>query len=114
MAESHTHRLTAKITLVKAVELIASDRFKDSTKKPVRWVLKINPEASKILLRVAGANPNAGWQVLFSCDALSLYGSQIPLAYKGYCAEILDAFIGFVIARDPELIRWVDKNRKSL
>jgi hypothetical protein len=106
-------RITSKTTLNKALELIASDQFRDTDKKPVRVYLKIDPGAAKILLNIVGLDANRGWAVLRGCDAMSLYGSQIPLAFNGYCAGELEIFAAFAEARKDSMARWVDKQRET-
>lgn len=102
-------RITSKTTLAKAVELIASDQLRDTTKKPVRIYYKVDPAAAQILLRIAGKDYNQGWQVLLGCDALSLYGSQIPLACNGFCAGNETIFASLAASHSEDMTRWLDK-----
>jgi hypothetical protein len=110
--KSTPQRITLKTTLVKAVELIASDYLRDISKKPVRWYYKLDPEAAKILMHIASQDANLGWRVLRNCDNLSLYGSQIPLAFVGYCLDSEEKFVYLVTTGNRDMVKWVDKQRR--
>lgn len=106
-----SRRISSKTSLAKAVELIASNQFRDETKKPARPYFKVDPAAAKIMIRVTANNPVQAWPVLLGCDAMSLYGSQIPLAFEGYCLGDYNRFIEQVANRHEDIVRWVDKQR---
>lgn len=108
------HRIQSKTSLAKAVELIASDKAQDSTKKPVRWYFKIDRDAARILLQITGIDANQGWQVLRSLDDMNLYGSQIPLAFNKFCQGDQDKFVVNATSRNMEMARWVDKQRETI
>lgn len=99
----------SKLSLARAVELIASDQLRDTTRKPVRIYYKVCNEAAKILLQITSKDPNRGWLVLLGCDAMSLYGSQIPIAFNGYCGGEEEAFATFAFYRKEAMVRYVDK-----
>ena len=106
-------RINSKTTLAKAVELIASNQLRDTTKKPVRIYYKVDPDGTRILLRIAGQSFEQGWQVLMGCDAMSLYGSQIPLAYNGFCAGNQAVFASFAANRNEDMTRWLDNQKEE-
>lgn len=108
-----TNRISSKTTLAKAVELIASNQFRDETKKPARPYFKIDPEAAKILIRITAIHPSQAWPVLMGCDALSFYGSQIPLGFNGFCLGSEETFISQVAERHEDMVRWVDLKRSQ-
>jgi hypothetical protein len=58
-------------------------------------------------------NPSQAWQVLMGCDAMSLYGLQVPLAFNGFCLGNEAIFISQVANRHEEIVRWIDKQRKD-
>lgn len=105
-------RIQSKTTLVQAIELIGSDKIKDSSKKPARWVFVADRLAQQILLKVVGPDANTGWRVLRALDNISMYGSQIPIAFNDYCIGQPDLFIKYVLEQDNGMIRWVDKQRQ--
>jgi hypothetical protein len=105
-------RIRSKTTLIQAIEIIASDRIKDSSKKPARWVYRPHAQAQRILLKVIAPDANIGWQVLRSLDNMNMYGDQIPLAFE-YCINERDLFVHNVVKADSKMLAWVDKQRRK-
>jgi hypothetical protein len=114
MKEGSEFRITTRMGLIGAIEMVSSDKIRLKPEgKPARWIYTINPDVAKLLIRISGSNANLGWQTVYGCQALALYGSQILLAFNGYCNGDLAKFVQCVKDGDSEMIKWVDAARKT-
>lgn len=110
-SQKSSSRINSKTSLTKAIELIASEQIRDTSRKPVKISYKINPAAAKILVRITSRDVMRGWQVLRGCDAMSIYGSQIPIAFEGYCNGDDEVFVFFASQIKEDMARYVDKQK---
>lgn len=108
-----SNRINSKTSLTKAIELIASEEVRDTSRKPVRITYKIVPAAAKILLRIAARDVSQGWLVLRGCDTMSMYGEQIPLAFEQFCNGDDEVFGFFAGQLKEDMVRFVDSQRKK-
>lgn len=108
-----SNRLTYKTHLAKAVQLIASDKTRDVTKKHAHWLFRLNDEAARLLLSLVGQDANSGFALLRQMDNMNLYGSQIPVIFKEYFKGDKEAFVSSVLSGNEKMIRWFDKRKES-
>jgi len=101
------NRIKIGTSLEKALYLIASEYIKEG--KSYKYLLI--PQAQRILLRCVAPDPNRGWDILRALDRNDIYGERVAVLYGDYYEKDLERFIAGVLKFDPDVLRWLRKQR---
>lgn len=85
-----------------------------STQEVVATMSEGNPGGLRVLMDILKADPKEGVFDILSLDDMNIRGPQIWVGFKDYCDEDLEKFRKAIKARDPNMVRTINRECHGL